>query len=133
MADQTMFAQKLLVAIVYLSHIFMQPSDALICGQLEGVDCVILARYAVDGEVQGLPDGASRDSNTSPMHRHDRQHTINPTNINFRANMWALKEEGCHLVLASTACGSLRENIHPGELGAWVPAVNLDPTASVHC
>jgi hypothetical protein len=57
MTDETMLAQKLLVAIVYLSRIFMQPSDALICGQLEGVDCVILARYAVNGEVEGLPDG----------------------------------------------------------------------------
>lgn len=39
-----------------------------------------------------------------------------PTNINFRANMWALKEEGCTHLLVTTACGSLREEIQPGDL-----------------
>ncbi|KZS07116.1 S-methyl-5'-thioadenosine phosphorylase [Daphnia magna] len=39
-----------------------------------------------------------------------------PTNINYRANIWALKEEGCTHVIVSTACGSLQEAIAPGEL-----------------
>lgn len=30
--------------------------------------------------------------------------------------MWALKEEGCTHVLVTTACGSLREDIHPGDV-----------------
>ena len=51
--------------------------------------------------------------------RHDREHKINPTQINFRANLWALKEEGCDIIVASTACGSLREQIRPRELGMW--------------
>ncbi|KAG7167661.1 S-methyl-5'-thioadenosine phosphorylase-like [Homarus americanus] len=37
-----------------------------------------------------------------------------PTNVNYRANIWALKERGCTHVIVSTACGSLREHIKPG-------------------
>ena len=38
-----------------------------------------------------------------------------PSNINFRANIHALKTEGCTHIIATTACGSLQEDIHPGE------------------
>uniref|UniRef100_A0A8C8VIY3 S-methyl-5'-thioadenosine phosphorylase n=1 Tax=Pelusios castaneus TaxID=367368 RepID=A0A8C8VIY3_9SAUR len=48
--------------------------------------------------------------------RHGRHHTIMPTNVNFRANIWALKEEGCTHILVTTACGSLREEIQPGDI-----------------
>lgn len=46
--------------------------------------------------------------------RHGYKHTINPTNVNHRANVWSLKQEGCTHILAATACGSLREKIEPG-------------------
>jgi len=48
--------------------------------------------------------------------RHGRKHSVIPSNVNYRANMWALKSEGCTCVIATTACGSLKENIHPGEV-----------------
>ena len=48
------------------------------------------------------------------LSRHGKGHTINPTNVNYRANVWSLKEEGCTHILAVTACGSLRESIRPG-------------------
>ena len=48
--------------------------------------------------------------------RHGRKHDVSPSNVNYRANLWALKAEGCTCVLATTACGSLQENIHPGEV-----------------
>ncbi|KAK7074740.1 hypothetical protein SK128_016301 [Halocaridina rubra] len=38
-----------------------------------------------------------------------------PTLVNFRANIWALKEIGCTHVVVSTACGSLQEHIKPGD------------------
>ena len=41
---------------------------------------------------------------------------MNPSNINYRANVWALKQEGCTCIITTTACGSLRENVHPGEV-----------------
>lgn len=68
-----------------------KPSSTLTIGKLEGVDVVILAR-------------------------HGKGHTIYPTGVNFRANIAALKQQGCTHILATTACGSLREEIKPGHL-----------------
>lgn len=48
--------------------------------------------------------------------RHGRGHNISPTNVNYRANVWALKHVGCTHLIVSTACGSLQEDIHPGDL-----------------
>ncbi len=50
------------------------------------------------------------------LSRHGKKHTIPPTQINNRANIWALKEQGCDFILATTACGSLREEIDRGHL-----------------
>ncbi len=68
-----------------------KPSSSLTTGVLRGVDVVILAR-------------------------HGKKHTIMPSNVNFKANIWALKEQGCTHILATTAVGSLREEIKPGHL-----------------
>ena len=65
------------------------PSSELIVGNIAGVPVVILSR-------------------------HGQGHSINPTNVNYRANIWSLKENGCTHILAATACGSLREQIEPG-------------------
>ena len=46
--------------------------------------------------------------------RHGREHTIPPTQIKNRANLAALKELGCECVLATAACGSLREEMGRG-------------------
>ncbi|XP_030557027.1 S-methyl-5'-thioadenosine phosphorylase [Drosophila novamexicana] len=67
------------------------PSDALIEGEIGGVQCVLLAR-------------------------HGRKHDIMPSNVNYRANIWALRQVGCTHLIVSTACGSLRESIQPGNL-----------------
>ncbi len=50
------------------------------------------------------------------LSRHGRRHTIPPTQVNNRANIHALKEAGCTHILATTACGSLREEIGRGDL-----------------
>ena len=70
---------------------FGNPSSSLITGKISNVDVVVLAR-------------------------HGKRHTINPTNVNYRANIMALKEQGCTHIIATTACGSLREEIKPGHL-----------------
>jgi 5'-methylthioadenosine phosphorylase len=70
---------------------FGAPASPLISGQLNGVSVVILSR-------------------------HGRNHGLNPTQVPYQANLWALKEVGCTHILATTACGSLREEIHPGDL-----------------
>ena len=48
--------------------------------------------------------------------RHGREHTIPPSQVNYRANIHALKEAGCTHILATTAVGSLREEIGRGDL-----------------
>ncbi|XP_043856371.1 S-methyl-5'-thioadenosine phosphorylase-like [Dromiciops gliroides] len=75
----------------YFDIPYDKPSDALILGKIKNVDCVLLAR-------------------------HVRLHTIMPSNINFQANTWELKEEGCTHIIVTTACGSLREEIQPGDI-----------------
>ena len=70
---------------------FGNPSSPLTAGKINNVDVIILAR-------------------------HGRKHSINPTNVNYRANIMALKEQKCTHVIATTACGSLREEIKPGHL-----------------
>ncbi len=49
------------------------------------------------------------------LSRHGTKHTINPTNVNYRANIKALKEIGAKKILASSAVGSLKEKFKPGE------------------
>ncbi|MCW3975033.1 MAG: S-methyl-5'-thioadenosine phosphorylase [Candidatus Bathyarchaeota archaeon] len=48
--------------------------------------------------------------------RHAKGHQIPPHKINFRANIWALKELGVKRILSSNACGSLQEKHSPGDI-----------------
>ncbi|MGD0644832.1 MAG: S-methyl-5'-thioadenosine phosphorylase [Candidatus Bathyarchaeia archaeon] len=48
--------------------------------------------------------------------RHGKKHTIRPTDINVRANIFALKKLGVKRILAPSTVGSLREEYHPGEI-----------------
>ena len=50
------------------------------------------------------------------LSRHGPGHLLNPSHVPYRANIFALKSLGVTHVLASTAVGSLREEIHPREL-----------------
>lgn len=58
--------------------------------------------------------------------RHGEGHRLLPGEINFRANIWALKSVGVRTVIAVSAVGSLREDIRPGEL--TLPSQYLDFT-----
>ena len=48
--------------------------------------------------------------------RHGKKHTIRPTDINVRANIFALRKLGVKRILAPSTVGSLREEYHPGEI-----------------
>jgi 5'-methylthioadenosine phosphorylase len=48
--------------------------------------------------------------------RHSRKHTIRPTDINSRANIFALKKLGVQRILAPATVGSLREDFKPGDV-----------------
>lgn len=67
------------------------PSSSFKCGKIGGVEVAILSR-------------------------HGRDHSIPPTQVNNRANIWAIKQLGCTHIIVSTACGSLREEIERGHL-----------------
>ncbi len=68
-----------------------EPSSPLKTGTIKGINIVLIAR-------------------------HGREHTIPPTQVNFRANLWALKEAGCTHIIATTAVGSLKLEIGRGDL-----------------
>lgn len=89
-------AQELAVTTPYGN-----PSSTLTCGTIAGTPVVILAR-------------------------HGKDHSIYPSGVNFRANIWALKEQGCTHILAATAVGSLRRKIEPGHL--VIPSQFIDFT-----
>ena len=48
--------------------------------------------------------------------RHSRKHTIRPTDVNSRANIFALKKLGVQRILAPSTVGSLREDFKPGDV-----------------
>ncbi len=60
--------------------------------------------------------------------RHGRDHEFPPHRINYRANMWALRQLGARRVLAPCAVGSLVEDLGPGDL--VVPDQLVDRTTS---
>jgi 5'-methylthioadenosine phosphorylase len=50
------------------------------------------------------------------LSRHGRDHSIPPSHVNNRANLWAIRKLGCTHILATSACGSLREEIKRGDI-----------------
>jgi 5'-methylthioadenosine phosphorylase len=80
---------------------FGKPSDAFILGKLEGRRVAFLAR-------------------------HGRGHLIMPSEINFRANIYALKKLGVERIISVSAVGSLREELRP--LDMVVPHQFFDRT-----
>jgi 5'-methylthioadenosine phosphorylase len=69
---------------------FGEPSDDIVIGTLEGKRVAFLAR-------------------------HGRGHRILPSEINFRANICAMKQLGVERIISASAVGSLQEDLRPGE------------------
>jgi 5'-methylthioadenosine phosphorylase len=61
------------------------------------------------------------------LSRHGPGHTLNPSAVPYRANIFAQKQLGCTHLIASGAVGSLREEMKPGDL--VVPDQVIDKTA----
>lgn len=70
---------------------FGRPSDAVVLGELNGVRVAFLSR-------------------------HGRGHRYNPSDINYRANIYALKSIGVRRVISIGAVGSMKESIKPGDV-----------------
>ena len=60
--------------------------------------------------------------------RHGRHHSISPTMVNSHANIWAMKSLGVKYIIASNACGSLREDFAPRHID--IPDQLFDRTRS---
>jgi len=67
---------------------FGEPSSALVYGELNGNEVVFIAR-------------------------HGRQHTIPPHRVNYRANIWALKQAGISQIIAVAAVGGIHDEMGP--------------------
>jgi 5'-methylthioadenosine phosphorylase len=48
--------------------------------------------------------------------RHGKDHRFPPQSINYRANLWAMKELGVSRIIGPTACGSLKKEYEPGDM-----------------
>jgi 5'-methylthioadenosine phosphorylase len=48
--------------------------------------------------------------------RHGKDHRFPPQSINYRANLWAMKELGVTRIVGPTACGSLKREVKPGDM-----------------
>jgi 5'-methylthioadenosine phosphorylase len=48
------------------------------------------------------------------MPRHGDEHTLPPHRINYRANLWAMRELGVRRIVGPSACGSLKPELEPG-------------------
>ena len=86
---------------VYPDTPFGKPSDALLVGKLDGMGIAFLAR-------------------------HGRKHTISPTEVPSRANIYALKALGVEFIISSNSCGSFKEELEPGHL--LIPDQIIDRT-----
>lgn len=63
-----------------------------------------------------LLEGMLGNKNVVLLSRHGRKHKIPPTQVNNRANIYALNEQRCTHIITTTACGSLREDIERGDM-----------------
>ena len=70
---------------------FGPPSSPVMIGELDGVRVAFLSR-------------------------HDRGHRLSPSEINYRANIYALKAIGVRRVISVSAVGSMKETIRPGDV-----------------
>lgn len=76
---------------VSLTTPFGAPSDSFVVGHLEGIKVVFLPR-------------------------HGRGHRIQPSSLNFKANIYGMKMLGVQWIIGVSAVGSMKESIHPGDM-----------------
>jgi 5'-methylthioadenosine phosphorylase len=60
--------------------------------------------------------GSLKDRKIAFLARHGIGHHISPSEVNFRANIYALKQLGVNRIVSISACGSLREDYVPGDI-----------------
>jgi 5'-methylthioadenosine phosphorylase len=81
---------------------------------LEGVEEVHLETPYGDPSAP-LTIGNVKGTSVAFLPRHGRKHEFPPHKINYRANVWAMKELGVQRVLGPSAVGSLQPDVEPGD------------------
>jgi len=76
---------------LHIATPFGSPSDSIVVGTLLGTRIAFLPR-------------------------HGRGHRITPTEVPYRANIWALKSLGVERIVSISACGSMRKRYHPRDV-----------------
>jgi len=79
------------VQTISLTTPFGEPSDSFHVGRLDGFKMAFLPR-------------------------HGRGHRIQPSSVNFRANIYGMKKLGAQWIIGVSAVGSMKESIHPGDI-----------------
>ena len=79
------------VRTISLTTPFGEPSDLFHIGRLNGIKLVFLPR-------------------------HGKGHRIQPSSVNFRANIYGMKRLGAEWIIGVSAVGSMKESIHPGDM-----------------
>lgn len=74
-----------------IDTVFGKPSAPVVVGTLEGTRAAFLARHGIG-------------------------HSLSPTEVNYRANIYALKTLGVEQIISVSACGSLRDDYAPGDI-----------------
>ena len=97
--------------------------DAL-CGDLQGSSADVMTPFGEPSD--SIIETTWGDTQVAVLNRHGPGHLIGPSQVNYRANIFALKALGCTHVIASGAVGSLREEIKPKDL--VIPDQVLDKT-----
>ncbi len=73
-----------------------------------------------------LIEGWIGDTQLFFLPRHGRGHMLSPSEINYRANIWALRSVGVRDILSISAVGSMREELAPGDV--FLPDQFIDRT-----
>jgi len=69
------------------------------------------------GDTSGnILKGTIEDIDVLFLPRHDKGHRILPSEINYRANLYAFKKLGAELIISISAVGSMKEHINPGDM-----------------
>ena len=89
------------VQTISLTTPFGDPSDSFVVGRLEGVKMAFLPR-------------------------HGKGHRIQPSSVNFRANIYGMKMLGVQWIIGVSAVGSMKELLHPGDM--VIPNQYIDRT-----
>ncbi len=79
------------VGIIDIETPFGKPSSPIVLGELAGKQVAFLARHGIG-------------------------HILSPTEVNYRANIFALKSLGVRRIVSISACGSLKEELKPGHI-----------------